>query len=147
MPKVLLPSAFSANFLYTTVYRTNLLTTSISFVPNYSPTGTGRTRSHEDIQTLLEADLALTAKCLLRNPKDYSIWEHRKWILKTMPDPDWGYEFKMVQGLLERDARNCKARLPFHAGLLGIQIVLVAYIADVCLYALQTMDGTIEDTS
>lgn len=65
-------------------------------------------RTPEDSQAILEGDLALTAKCLLRNPKEYAVWEHRKWILKTMPDPDWGYEFKMVQGLLERDARNCK---------------------------------------
>lgn len=28
-----------------------------------------------------------------------------------MPDPDWGYEFKMVQGLLERDARNCELHI------------------------------------
>ncbi|KAK9896279.1 rab-protein geranylgeranyltransferase [Cystobasidium minutum MCA 4210] len=63
-------------------------------------------KSQDQIQTLLEADLALTAKCLLKNPKEYAVWEHRKWVLKSMPDPGWEYELKMVQGLLERDARN-----------------------------------------
>lgn len=30
-------------------------------------------------------------------------------MLKSMPDPGWEYELKMVQGLLERDARNCES--------------------------------------
>lgn len=72
-----------------------------SLIPQYRPSA--------ESQAILEGDLALTAKCLTRNPKEYAIWEHRKWVLKTMPDPDWGYEFKMVQALLERDARNCKS--------------------------------------
>lgn len=58
-------------------------------------------------QHLLEADLQLTNASLKLNPKVYCVWEHRKWVLETMPDADWGFEFKMVEMYLERDARNC----------------------------------------
>ena len=65
-------------------------------------------------QRLLEQDLDLTAQCLKRNPKEYAVWEHRKWVLKTMPDPDWRYELKTVEAMLERDARNCMYLWPLH---------------------------------
>lgn len=58
------------------------------------------------IQATLEGDLDLTSQCLRRNPKEYAVWEHRKWVLKTMPDPDWRMELKTVEALLEKDARN-----------------------------------------
>lgn len=64
------------------------------------------------IQATLEQDLDLTSQCLRRNPKEYAVWEHRKWVLKTMPDPDWRLELKTVEALLERDARNCESRPP-----------------------------------
>ncbi|GAA5891157.1 hypothetical protein JCM8208_002520 [Rhodotorula glutinis] len=57
-------------------------------------------------QQLLEADLQLTNASLKLNPKVYCVWEHRKWVLETMPDADWGFEFKMVEMYLEKDARN-----------------------------------------
>lgn len=44
----------------------------------------------------------------MRNPKEYAVWNHRKWLLRTMPDPDWQFELKTVEGLLEKDARNCQ---------------------------------------
>lgn len=56
----------------------------------------------------MEDDLDLTSQCLRRNPKEYSVWNHRKWLLRTMPDPDWRFELKTVEGLLEKDARNCR---------------------------------------
>lgn len=64
-------------------------------------------REEQDSQRLLEADLTLTSQCLQRNPKEYAVWEHRKWVLRTMPDPDWRFELRTVEGLLEKDARNC----------------------------------------
>ncbi|EGU11573.1 Microfibrillar-associated protein 1 [Rhodotorula toruloides ATCC 204091] len=43
---------------------------------------------------------------LQQNPKVYCVWEHRKWVLETMTDADWGWEIKMVEMYLEKDARN-----------------------------------------
>ncbi|GAA5921947.1 hypothetical protein JCM3775_003430 [Rhodotorula graminis] len=57
-------------------------------------------------QQLLEADLQLTNASLKLNPKVYCVWEHRKWVLETMPDADWAFEFKMVEMYLEKDPRN-----------------------------------------
>ncbi|GAA5827627.1 hypothetical protein JCM3770_006876 [Rhodotorula araucariae] len=57
-------------------------------------------------QQILEGDLQLTNASLKLNPKVYCVWEHRKWVLETMPDADWGFEFKMVEMYLEKDARN-----------------------------------------
>ncbi|GAA6038431.1 hypothetical protein JCM8097_007647 [Rhodosporidiobolus ruineniae] len=57
-------------------------------------------------QRLLESDLQLTNASLKLNPKNYSVWEHRKWVLETMPDADWGMEIKMVELYLEKDGRN-----------------------------------------
>jgi geranylgeranyl transferase type-2 subunit alpha len=61
----------------------------------------------ETRQLLLESDLQLTNASLKHNPKNYSVWEHRKWVLETMPDADWGMEMKMVDLYLEKDGRNC----------------------------------------
>ncbi|SCV71501.1 BQ2448_3089 [Microbotryum intermedium] len=57
-------------------------------------------------QTILEADLDLTNSALRQNPKNYSTWEHRKWVLETMPDANWVFEMKMVEAYLEKDGRN-----------------------------------------
>lgn len=57
-------------------------------------------------QAKLEEDLQLTNSALRSNPKNYSVWEHRKWVLETMPDADWGMEMKMVEIYLEKDGRN-----------------------------------------
>lgn len=67
-------------------------------------------RDDDARQQLLEADLQLTNASLKLNPKVYCVWEHRKWVLETMPDADWGFEFKMVEMYLEKDARNCASR-------------------------------------
>ncbi|GAA6003834.1 hypothetical protein JCM10207_006429 [Rhodosporidiobolus poonsookiae] len=60
----------------------------------------------ETKQRILENDLQLTNASLKLNPKNYSVWEHRKWVLETMPDADWGVEMKMVELYLEKDGRN-----------------------------------------
>ncbi|KAI5478322.1 hypothetical protein MNV49_005277 [Pseudohyphozyma bogoriensis] len=60
----------------------------------------------ESRQKTLEADLYLTNQSLKQNPKTYAVWEHRKWVLETMPDADWGMEMKMVEAYLQKDGRN-----------------------------------------
>lgn len=59
------------------------------------------------LQAYLAGDLPLTIEALKRNPKNYSVWEHRKWLLETMPDADWVAEFEMVNLYLKMDPRNC----------------------------------------
>jgi geranylgeranyl transferase type-2 subunit alpha len=54
-------------------------------------------------------DLDLTLQALRQNPKNYSTWEHRKWLLKQLPEPQWKGELALVGKFLEADARNCKA--------------------------------------
>jgi len=63
--------------------------------------------SNEARQTILSQDLNLTNQSLKLNPKNYSVWEHRKWVLVTMTDADWSMEMKMVELYLEKDGRNC----------------------------------------
>lgn len=69
--------------------------------------------SVEGKQAILERDLDLTNRSLKLNPKNYSVWEHRKWVLETMPDADWSLEIKMVELYLEKDGRNCEDRSVF----------------------------------
>ncbi|TKA55772.1 hypothetical protein B0A53_02908 [Rhodotorula sp. CCFEE 5036] len=57
-------------------------------------------------QHRLETDLQLTNVALLRNPKNYSVWEHRKWVLNAMPAADWGAELALVDMYLQKDGRN-----------------------------------------
>lgn len=42
------------------------------------------------------------------NPKSYWLWNHRRWCLESMPNPDWMAELGLVEKLLAMDARNCK---------------------------------------
>ena len=58
---------------------------------------------------LLQADLQLTNEALKSNPKNYSVWEHRKWCLESMGEgADWAREMKICEAYLERDGRNCE---------------------------------------
>lgn len=41
------------------------------------------------------------------NPKNYSVWEHRKWVLQEMPKANWDQEMMLVEAYLAKDGRNC----------------------------------------
>lgn len=67
-------------------------------------------RSSDDAaskQRRLEDDLGLTDVSLRVNPKNYNTWEHRKWVLESMPSPAWAREMKLVDVFLTKDPRNC----------------------------------------
>ncbi|GAA6020665.1 hypothetical protein JCM8202_004533 [Rhodotorula sphaerocarpa] len=66
----------------------------------------GRDQDADARQKRLEADLQLTNIALRRNPKNYSVWEHRKWVLDTMPQADWSQELALVEAYLQKDGRN-----------------------------------------
>lgn len=67
-------------------------------------------RSKEETRQLILADeLPLTLQALRHNPKIYSVWEHRKWVLQNLPKPQWRHELGLVNKFLEADARNCES--------------------------------------
>ena len=55
-----------------------------------------------------DGELALTQACLMENPKSYSTWHHRKWVV-TKGLCDLNAELKLVTRALDQDSRN------FHA--------------------------------
>ncbi|WRT68040.1 uncharacterized protein IL334_005015 [Kwoniella shivajii] len=88
-------------------FRRNIL---LSLFPSLSP---------EEIVSHLTSDLRLTTSYLLVHPKVYWIWNHRKWCLESVPtgpentqkwkETFWKGELKLVEKMLDADARN------FHA--------------------------------
>ncbi|UZO04232.1 uncharacterized protein OCT59_024623 [Rhizophagus irregularis] len=65
--------------------------------------------SEEDKQQTLSTELVFLQELFQLNPKSYWIFNHRRWCLETMQNPDWDKELQLVGKFLELDARN------FHA--------------------------------
>ncbi|CDS12694.1 hypothetical protein LRAMOSA04880 [Lichtheimia ramosa] len=51
-------------------------------------------------------DLQFFMQLIRINPKSYWLWNHRRWCLESMPNPDWMAELGLVEKLLAMDARN-----------------------------------------
>lgn len=56
--------------------------------------------------TLFDNELQLTARCLVKSPKSYSVWHHRMWILKHHENPLWESENEFCISTLKQDERN-----------------------------------------
>lgn len=61
---------------------------------------------------LLEKEIGLTEDCLRANPKSYSAWYHRYWVLMLHSQPNWQQEFALCTKYLSVDDRNCEFRGP-----------------------------------
>ncbi|CAI2172698.1 17895_t:CDS:10 [Funneliformis geosporum] len=64
--------------------------------------------SEKDNQQTLSTELGFLQELFKLNPKSYWIFNHRRWCLEKIPNPDWNMELKLVGKFLEMDARNCK---------------------------------------
>lgn len=67
------------------------------------------TKSMDDnkvIHGMYAKDIHFTTACLKRQPKSYWVWHHRKWCLQNMPEPTWEHELKLLDKMLDMDARN-----------------------------------------
>ncbi|CAG8611943.1 6522_t:CDS:10 [Funneliformis mosseae] len=65
--------------------------------------------SEQDKQQTLSTELGFLQELFQLNPKSYWIFNHRRWCLEEIPNPDWNMELKLIGKFLEMDARN------FHA--------------------------------
>ncbi|PVU91841.1 hypothetical protein BB561_004191 [Smittium simulii] len=62
--------------------------------------------SDNEKQAKLEQELEFINIAIKKNIKSYWMWNHRQWILTTMPSPDWQKEAQLVDLLLHIDATN-----------------------------------------
>ena len=64
----------------------------------------------EELMDKFKEELNFTFSCLLKNPKSYWVWNHRRWILEYLNSIEfWEKELKNVGKMLDMDVRN------FHA--------------------------------
>eukprot|EP00058_Branchiostoma_floridae_P021958 XP_002607448.1 hypothetical protein BRAFLDRAFT_276668 [Branchiostoma floridae] len=63
-------------------------------------------KSSDEMQQLYQDELSFLETCLKSNPKSYSVWEHRCWVMDCMPQPNWQRELLLCGKFLEYDERN-----------------------------------------
>jgi geranylgeranyl transferase type-2 subunit alpha len=119
--------------------------------PSHSPLRPAYS-SPEEVNDILNDDLAMTTKALKVHPKIYWIWNHRRWCLEHIPEnPDsaesqswrrstWERELFIVEKMLEADSRNCPSFLvpSIHSLTLG-SLFIIVLACDYRRYVLASM--------
>ncbi|KAL2714473.1 geranylgeranyl transferase type-2 subunit alpha-like isoform X1 [Vespula squamosa] len=81
---------------------------------------------------MLEKELTLTENCLKNNPKSYSVWHQRWWVMEHIQKPDWEKELTLCTKCLNLDERN------FHCWDYRQYVVEKAGISDHAEYEFST---------
>ncbi|KAF1741731.1 hypothetical protein MXB_5148, partial [Myxobolus squamalis] len=74
----------------------------------------------EEFDQLCCQEQELTSSCIKENPKAYCVWNHRLFVLKQKPIPDFQTERYMIDIFFESDPRNCNIWLNKHKFTVGI---------------------------
>uniref|UniRef100_A0A1I7UXH0 Geranylgeranyl transferase type-2 subunit alpha n=1 Tax=Caenorhabditis tropicalis TaxID=1561998 RepID=A0A1I7UXH0_9PELO len=65
-----------------------------------------KTKSAQKLESFLSGELYLSYECIKSNPKSYSAWYQRTWILERQTTPDFKKELEMCKQALMMDCRN-----------------------------------------
>ena len=65
-----------------------------------------QTSPEEVFDSKCRDELLFVEQCLPKNPKSYSCWHHRQWILQSMFKPDIDRELQLCDFALSKDSRN-----------------------------------------
>ena len=57
---------------------------------------------------MYKEELSFLEECLQYNPKSYSSWHQRCFVMLHTPSPDWKRELDLCTKFLSYDERNCK---------------------------------------
>ena len=62
----------------------------------------------DEFQVIMENELQFVERCLRINPKSYSSWHQRCFVMENIPKADWKQELLLCNKYLEYDERNCE---------------------------------------
>ena len=62
----------------------------------------------KDMEKVYMDELKFNSSCLIKHPKSYATWYHRRCIIRVMKNPPFKEEVQACDHFLELDERNCK---------------------------------------